>query len=398
MRRLPLLLLATACACSGEGDDEDLGAGAGTPDEWDAPACSWEDRVDRPEDVLDTAVDVAITSDRGLVVASEIADGGGRGMWLRRYQAGGEVSWTRETTGDVVSGHIAAVAIDADDRVGVTGEVDEEAGRLDFWIAAYEADGEPLWSIDLDTGGGGADACFAPDGALYVTGAVRDPDFQSGTLIWTGKLSAADGELVWSHAEAGGEAGRENGGQRIVCDADGGATVMARIAVPGGPESSAPDAHTWIRRYDGSGEEVWTRTIGEEFEDSAPGTMMPDPGGGLLVTSGGRLYRLETAGGTITSDTPGFGAAILAADEGGAYIEGNFAVREDPDCVEPENVCDVIPYWGYAYVDWRGELVWWRADTARDVDVSGAVQAIAVEERVLAVAGRADNDIWVCYE
>ena len=76
MRRLPLLLLATACACSGEGDDEDLGAGAGTPDEWDAPACSWEDRVDRPEDVLDTAVDVAITSDRGLVVAGEIADGG----------------------------------------------------------------------------------------------------------------------------------------------------------------------------------------------------------------------------------------------------------------------------------------------------------------------------------
>jgi hypothetical protein len=397
MRRLSFFLLATACACSGEGDDEGLGAGSGIPDEWDAPACSWQDRVDRPEDFLDSAVDVAVTSDRGLVAAGEIADGGGRGMWLRRYQAGGEVTWTRETAGDVVSGHIAAVAVGVDDRVAVTGEVDEDADRLDFWIASYDAGGEPLWSIDLDNGGRGADACFAPGGELFVTGSVPDPDLQYSSLIWVGKVSA-NGELLWSHTDPGGGEGRENSGVAVVCDADGAATVMAGISVPGGPETSGPDAHTWIRRYDGAGDEVWSRTIGEEFEDSAPGTMMPHPAGGLLVTSGGRLYQLETAGGTITSDAPGFGAAILAADEGGAYIEGNFAVRENPDCVDPEDACDFIPYWGYAYVDWRGELVWWRADTAGDVDVAGAVQAIAVKDGVLAVAGRADNDIWVCYE
>jgi hypothetical protein len=400
MRRIAAVLLAAATACGSSGDDEDLGVGFHPPDEWDPPACSWEDRVERPDDVfdLDTAVDVAVTTDSGLVVASDINDAGGRGMWLRRYQPTGEVRWTRQSQSGVVSGHIDAIALDADDRVGVTGEVDEDAGRLDFWIAAYDAGGEPLWSVDLDNAGRGADACFGPGGELFVTGSLPDPAYKSSTLIWVGKLSAG-GELLWSHTDPGAGEGFENAGEVIVCDPDGGATVMARITVPGGPESIGPDIHTWIRRYDAAGEEIWTQTLGEEFERSEPGTMMAHPvGGGLLVTSGGRRYRLEVADGAIAEDLPGFGAAILAADPGGAYIEGNFGVREEPGCTEPEEECDDILYWGYAYVDWQGELVWWRADTAGSVDVGGAVRAIAVVEGVLAIAGRAENDIWVCYE
>ena len=335
------------------------------------------------------------------MVAGAIEDAGDEAMWLRRTSSAGEVRWTRQGSGDSLSGDIVAVAAAADDRVAVTGTVEESADREDFWIAAWDPAGDPLWSIDLDTGGAGADACFAPDGALYVTGEIRDPDFRSGTLIWVGKLSV-DGELLWARTDPGNHPGRRNGGRQILCDADGGVTVLASIYEPGGPDSIGPVTHTWVRRYDGAGEARWTTTIGEEFEASYPFAILADPAGdGLLVGSGGYYHRVDPADGSATATdfpAPPVGP-VLATDTGGPYVDGGFGERIDPDCEEDTGYdCPSILYWGYAYFDWTGNLVWWRASTSGVPDeTQGGVRAVVAADDALVVVGSREADVWVCY-
>jgi hypothetical protein len=396
-RFLPLAILAAAC-----GDDAADDWQIYHPDEWEEITCRWQDQVDGPAEGRDGAIDVAITTDAGLVVAGAIEDAGDEAMWLRRYSSTGEVLWTRQGSGDSVSGAIGAVAVAADHRVAVTGKVEETAGREDFWIAEYDQNGEHGWSIDLDSGGAGADACFAPDGALYVTGTVLDPDIRSGTLIWVGKL-ASDGALLWSRTDPGNHPGRENRGRKILCDADGGVTVLASIYEPGGPDSIGPATHTWVRRYDGAGDARWTTTIGVEFEDSFPFAILVDPAAnGLLVGSGRQYHHLDPADGSATATdlpAPPVGP-VLATDAGGTYVHGGFGEQIDPDCDEDTgDDCPSILYWGYAYFDWAGDLVWWRATTSGvPDDTQGAVQAVASADDALVVVGSRQGDVWVCYE
>lgn len=77
------------------------------------------------------------------MVAGAIEDAGDEAMWLRRTSSAGEVRWTRQGSGDSLSGDIVAVAAAADDRVAVTGTVEESADREDFWIAAWDPAGDP---------------------------------------------------------------------------------------------------------------------------------------------------------------------------------------------------------------------------------------------------------------
>lgn len=397
MHRWIVMVLAAAGACGGDSD-------AGTPplpEEWEQPACAWEDQAGG--DGGDQAVALAFASDGGLVAGGLVDDPvtRARAYWLRRYSKTGEVTWTREGGLSVYAGEISAVALDPGDRVGVTGWIEEDNYRNDFWVAAFEAGGEPAWSLDLDNGGRGADACFTPTGELYATGSADDPEYRSGSLIWVGKFSAG-GELLWSDTDYGTNQGWQNGGDAIVCDQAGGATVLAHIVVPGGPESTGPDTHTWIRRYHADGAVSWTTILGEEFESYGPGAMIADPAGdGLLVTAGASLSRIDAADGAITEELPLPPGAMLAADVDGTYIEGDFSRKADPDCVvDDDDECERIYYWGYAHVDWQGQPIWWRADsTGVPEEVSGAVHDAELgEDGALAVAGSRRGDIWVCYQ
>ena len=401
MRRLALILplVAVAGSACGEGDGD-----PGTtplPEEWEPPACRWEDQAGGAGS--DRGVALAFASGGGVVAGGLVDDpeSRARAYWLRRYSAAGDLTWTREGALSIYAGEISALAVDPDDRVGVAGVIEEDNNRNDFWVAAFAAGGEPAWSLDLDNGGRGAGACFTPTGELYATGSAADPDYRSGTLIWVGKF-AVDGELLWSDTDHGTDQGWQNGGDAIVCDPAGGATVLAHIVVPGGPESIGPDTHTWIRRYDADGGVSWTTILGEEFDSYYPGAMIADPAGdNLLVTAGPNLSRIDPADGAITEELPLPPGAMLAADVDGPYIEGDFSRKVDPDCVDDDfTECERIYYWGYAHVDWQGEPIWWRADTTGVADsVDGSVNALALgEDGALAVAGSRQGDIWVCYQ
>jgi hypothetical protein len=397
MLRRALVLLLAGSGCTGS-DEPPAGQSSGVPEDWEELACAWEDRVDGGADIIDWADVAALASDGGVVVGGAIHPSAYDEMvWLRRYSATGEVLWTtQDEPGGDLSPLIWRLALDPQDRIGATGYIAHPDHAMDLWVAAYEATGELAWSLDLGSEGKGNDACFAPTGELYVTGEVIDLEHSAGTLLWVGKF-ATDGTLLWTHSEAGQPGNNE--GTALVCDDSGGVVVLGALIRDGGYGDS------WTRRYDPDGNELWT-TIVTDPQGSSPEELLFDgTRDEVLVAAyrvdGKRLYRLALADGAITAEAPAPEQRIFAADAGGTYVDGNFAVEGDPDCDDPYgDPCELIRYWGYAYYDWDAELVWWRAATTGvpNEESRSEVHSLAVADGARVLVGSLEDDIWVCYQ
>jgi hypothetical protein len=348
MLRRTILLLVAGAACGGSDDSPGLDWLA--PDEWDPLACAWEDRVVGAGGVADWAGNAALTSDDGVVVAGAIHPSAEEERsWFRRYSATGEVVWTTDTVLAGFRGGVSALALDHRDRIGLTGGIVADDATKDVWVAELEATGELAWSIDVGLVGSGKAACFAPDGELYVTGEIADRADSSASDIWIGKL-AADGTLLWDHTELG-PPGRNQGGA-LVCDPSGGVVVLGALIGDGGHYES------WIGRFDPVGDALWTTIIA-----GSPEQALLSAGDEVLVAvhaaGGKRLHRIALSDGAIRADLPAPEQFILAADAGGTFVSGNFALDGAPGCQTPAgDPCELIPYWGYAYYDWDAQLVW----------------------------------------
>ena len=389
-----LVVVAGACA----GSDEPLEPHAlwGGPDEWEPITCAWEDRVDDPEVDDGSVSDVALASDGGLVAAGSISRSDDVEYWLRRYSAAGEVAWTTESEPGGYHRYIQALALDAQDRIGVAGDIGRPDGFFNLWAAGFSATGDEVWSLDPALLGSNEDACLSPGGDLYVTGNIITPEHPStGSLLWLGKF-AIDGTLAWSTMEAG-DRSRRNEGMMVVCEPSGGVVVVGDLAKPDGY------SETWVRRYDADGDPLWTTTLGDP-QGTSPDAALED-GDEILVAvqlaDRKRLYRLAVADGAITADLPAPERRILAADDGGTYVDGHFFFDIDPGCRNAgQDPCSLVPYWGYAYFDWNAEQVWWRADTTGipNDETRNAVTTVAVGDGVRVAAGTLQNDIWLCRE
>jgi hypothetical protein len=392
MRRLiqALPLLAAGCVDHDPGPEPPP-----PPPDFVDPVCSWEASAAGTSGWGDQASDVEFTPEGGVVVAGSVRDDEGDDMWLARYSASGELEWSTRENGIAYRPSIHDLAVDGSGRIGVTGYHDDVT-MYDFWVAEYEASGEVAWSVELNNGGGGFGACFSPDGSLYVTGDARDPESRVGMVIFVGKF-APGGELLWSRT-ASGRHGWNHRGVAIVCDDAGGAVALGELVTPGAPDSLGPATHSWVRRYDPAGAELWTTEIGEEFETAWPDQLLLDPDGdGLLVAAEGRFHRLGLADGAITEQFDREPRHVYAADAAGYYVDGGFSVKVDPECDNSYDDCGFQLYWGYAYIGWDSEPIWWRARASAVLNESdGGIGAVATRDDALVVAGMAANDLWVC--
>jgi hypothetical protein len=368
------------------------------PEEWDPLACAWEDQLDGGGGLIDSAGEIALTADGEVVVGGGINPSAQEHRtWFRRYSRTGEVVWTTDSALPGFRGWFNALVLDDQGRIGLTGTITDENYREDFWVAALEASGELAWSIELDTGGGGQAACFAPGGELYVTGAVTDTEHNSASFLWLGKL-AADGTLLWEHTEPAAFPG-QNEGQALVCDESGGVIVVGDVL------NGVTYSETWVRRYDPDGASLWMTTFSDPQGTSPDAALLDGARREVLIAvqfaASKRLYRLALSDGAITAELPAPEQRILAADDGGTFVEGNFAFDADTECEDPlGDPCQLVPYRGYAYYDWNAELVWWRAATAGipNDEAQNAVHALAAGDGGRVLVGAVQDDIWVCHE
>ncbi|WP_434423440.1 DUF4215 domain-containing protein [Nannocystis pusilla] len=155
-------------------------------------APGWTDVVDGGTGGNDWALNVAVDLDGVVYVAGRVETGGGfADAWLRRYEAGGQVLWTDTFAGEFgQSDDATAIAAVAGGGFVAAGSTAVGEDDVDLWIRRYDADGEVVWTnvVAGMNGGvdGATDVAFTPDGGVVVTGTVTvAPDLNSD--VWVRK-------------------------------------------------------------------------------------------------------------------------------------------------------------------------------------------------------------------
>ena len=220
----------------------------------------------------------------GLAVLSIKVASAQTDLWARQFAT----SFEEDANG---------VAIDDAGNIYVFGETGgilpgqtRGGGRIDAYIAKYDTDGDVLWVRQF--GGVGEDSALAgtvdDTGNLYVVG--QSPGELPGRLF-VGGLSGAfvrkytgDGDELWSRQFGTEVSAKANG---VAVAAAGNVYVVGQVegALPGQRHIGNSDA--FIRAYDDSGNELWTRQFGASGGDFALDVAV-DEGGSVYVVGWSR--------------------------------------------------------------------------------------------------------------
>ena len=198
--------------------------------------------------------------------------------------------WARQFATSFVEDAIGVTVDDAGSVyvLGKTGGVlpgqTRGGGSSDAYVIKYSSDGDELWVRQF--GGNGADSAQAgavdSSGNLYVVGQSAG---ESQSNLNVGGVSGAfvrkftgDGGELWSRQFGAQLFAKANG---VAVDAAGNVYVAGQVegALPGQPHFGNNDA--FVRAYDSSGNELWTRQFGAEGGDFAQD---------VVVTGSGDLY------------------------------------------------------------------------------------------------------------
>ena len=302
---------------------------------------------------FDRILPVATDASGNVYVAGGVAgalpgqtSSGGQDAYVRKYDASGTELWTRQFG---TSGLDEGAGVFADSSgVYVVGPVEggtlpgqTSSGGVDAFIRKYDANGNELWTRQFGTSGGeGANVVFADGSSVYVVGwangALPGQTSSGGDDAFIRKYDASGTEL-WTR-----QFGSSNTdyGSGVTADASGvyvGGVTFG--ALPG--QSSSGDLDVFIRKYDASGNELWTQQFGTSAIDSVGGWSVFADSSGVYVGgfTGGTLPGQTNAGdwdafirkcshdgteqwtrqfGTSGSDTPNG----LSADGSSVYVGG----------------------------------------------------------------------------
>src|SRR5256712_4964955 len=227
----------------------------------------------------DAASSVAVDSSGNVYVAGETQGTdlgqtafGGVDAFLRKYDSGGNELWTRQF-GTSSFDAAYSVAVDNNGNIFVAGQT-MISGNNDAFLCKYDADGNQKWLQQF--GGLLPDIAYSVsvDGAgnAYVAGMMgRFRPTESGPQkkfdAFLRKYDSA-GNVVWSSQIDGGWG--IDRAYSVVVDNAGNVYVAGETtgALPG-QTSSGLGLDAFLRKYDPTGNELWTRQFGTAQSDSA---------------------------------------------------------------------------------------------------------------------------------
>ena len=220
----------------------------------------------------------------GALPGQSSSEGGD--VFVRKYDGSGDIIWTRQfgsSTEDVAQG----VAVDDSGNVYVVGWTSgtlpgqTSSGGIDAFVRKYDGSGDEIWTrqfgtstSDLASGGVAVDG----SGNVYVAG------YTLGTL--PGQTSSGDFDVfVRKYDGSGGNIWTRQFGSSsyeyaygVAVDGSGNVYVAGTTsgALPGQTHSGGFDV--FVRKYDGSGENIWTKQFGASDWDFAYGVAADGPG------------------------------------------------------------------------------------------------------------------------
>jgi hypothetical protein len=244
--------------------------------------------------IVDGAGNVLVTGNAAELPGQTVA-----GPFVRKYDSFGVELWTRQfgtSEGDLAR----AISVDGDDNVLVAGYTGgllpgqspppPQEFTYDAFVRKYDASGSELWTRQFSGPAGDSTTASAVtvdgDGNVLVVGSL------AGALpgqTWAGNADAfvrkydAAGAEIWTRQFGTSE---DDGAGAVGVSADGtivvvGATEALLPGQTGAPAKDVPDA--FVRKYDASGNELWTRQFGTSEDDWASGVSV-DALGSVVVS------------------------------------------------------------------------------------------------------------------
>src|SRR6266700_539846 len=235
------------------------------------------------------------------------------GAFVRKYDAAGTEGWTRQFNASGGSTYGWAVASDGS-SVYVAGQTDgtlpgqSSAGTWDAFVRKYDAAGAELWTRQFGTSSFELTWAVAADpSGVYVAGTT------AGALPGQTNAGAWDA-FVRKYNTSGTESWTREFGTGGIDDAyaaagDGSGVIVAGEAggtIPG----SLTSGQVFVRRYDLSGTEAWTRQFGTSGSTEAHGVAGNTTGFYVAGRTDG-TFSGETNAGGFDAFLCGFGDATL---------------------------------------------------------------------------------------
>ena len=356
----------------------------------------------------DYGYSVVQTSDSGYIVAGSSHNYGGTDsdVLLVKFDSSGAKQWTR-TVGGTLNDYGYSVAQTSDGGYVVTGKtLSYGAGNYDVLLVKFNSSGAKQWTRTV--GGAGVDVGYSvahtSDGGYVVTGYTpryggADSDVllvkfdSSGTEQWNKTVGGTDGDYGLSVAQT----------------SDSGYIVTGNTASYGNGNRDV-----LLVKFNSSGEEEWTRTVGGTYGDYGYSVVHTSDGGyvvtGFTLSYGTGDYevllvKFDSSGveqwtKTVGNTSKDYGYSVAQTSDGGyvvtgqsaSYGEGNYDVlliRVDANgecgtCSALANEDDVI--------------VGSPAVTVGSPEITVGSPAVTVGSPAVTVGSPNPNESQVCYE
>ena len=226
---------------------------------------------------------------------------GGADTFVRKYDTAGTEMWTRQFG---ASGEDSSQATSSDaSGVYVSGYVhgalpgQTSSGGADAYVRKYDTAGTEVWTRQFGSAGSDQATGIAIGASeAYVVGSV------AGALPGQ-TYSGTDDAFVRKYDATGGEVWTRQFGTAAVDTAyatsvDGAGVYLSgstKGTLPG--QTSSGDADAFVRKYDAAGGELWTHQFGTAVADEATGISVAASGVYTAGRTSGALPTLATSGG-----------------------------------------------------------------------------------------------------
>ncbi len=278
----------------------------------------WTKTYNGPADGWDEGHGIAVDGSGNVYVTGyETVTGEGKNIWVRKYDSDGDVVWTRTYDGAASQndeGH--AIAVDASGNVYVTGYEYVTGELTNIWVRKYDSGGDVVWTRTYDGAAnkndGGYGITVDGSGNVYVTGY----EFVTGESdnIWVRKYNSNGGE-IWTRTH-NGSANSQDGANGIAVDGSGSVYVTGWEGVTGEWDN------IWVRKYNSNGDEIWTKTYNGVANDADGGYGIAVDGSGNVYVNGEETVIGEGLNIWVRKYEGAFGEHFEPPQEGSVKIQG----------------------------------------------------------------------------
>jgi len=279
----------------------------------------------------DYGYSVIESSDGGFVVTGSSSSYGGSDydIILVKFDSSGNELWTK-TVGGSSTDYGQSVIESSDGGFVVTGYSRSYGGSdIDIILVKFDSTGNELWTktVGGSSSDSGQSVIESSDGGFVVTGTSSSYGGSDNDIILV-KFNSTGNEL-WTKTVGGSS---WDFGNSVIESSDGGFVVTGYSQSYGGS-----DRDIILVKFDSTGNELWTKTVGGSSNDSG-NSVIESSDGGFVVTGysysyGGSdsdiiLVKFNSTGNVLWTKTVGgsssdYGSSVIESSDGGFVVTGD---------------------------------------------------------------------------